>query len=63
MDTALKGTVGLRNGNGLISLNAILKYRHGSFAQVDNLPPIPHGRPRRIDNRNSVASNNRNFIA
>ena len=55
MDTALKGTAGLRNGYGLISLKAILKYRHGSFAQVDNLPPIPHGRPRRIDNRNSVA--------
>ena len=55
MDTALKGTAGLRNGNGLISLKAILKYRHGSFAQVDNLPPIPHGRPQRIDNRNSVA--------
>ena len=53
----------LRDGNGLISLKAILKYRHGSFAQVDNLPPIPHGRPRRIDNRNSVVSNNRNFIA
>ena len=58
-----KGTAGLRDVNGLISLKAILKYRHGSFAQVDNLPPIPHGRPRRIDNRNSVASNNRNSIA
>ena len=57
MDTALKGTAGLRDGNGLISLKAILKYRHGSFAQVDNLPPIPHGRPRRINNRNSVALN------
>ena len=55
MNTALKGTAGLRDVNGLISLKAILKYRHGSFAQVDNLPPIPHGRPRRIDNRNSVA--------
>ena len=63
MNTALKGTAGLRDVNGLISLKAILKYRHGSFAQVDNLPPIPHGRPRRIDNRNSVASNNRKFIA
>ena len=51
-----KGTAGLRDVNGLISLKAILKYRHGSFAQVDNLPPIPQGRPRRIDNRNSVAS-------
>ena len=57
MDTALKGTAGLRNGNGLIRHKAILKYRHGSFAQVDNLPPIPHGRPRRFDNRNSVALN------
>ena len=57
MNTALKGTAGLRDVNGLISLKAILKYRHGSFAQVDNLPPIPHGRPRRINNRNSVALN------
>ena len=63
MNTALKGTAGLRDVNGLISLKAILKYRHGSFAQVDIFPSIPHGRPRRIDNRNSVASNNRNFIA
>ena len=55
MNTALKGTAGLRDVNGLISLKAILKYRHGSFAQVDNLTPIPHVRPRRIDNRNSVA--------
>ena len=55
MDAALKGTAGLRDVNGLISLKAILKYRHGSFAQVDNFPPIPHGRPQRIDNRNSVA--------
>ena len=38
-----KGTAGLRDVNGLISLKAILKYRHGSFAQVDNLPPIPQG--------------------
>ena len=27
------GTDGLRDGNGLISLKAILKYRHGSFPQ------------------------------
>ena len=35
MDTAFykKDTVGLRNGDGLISRKAILKYRHGSFAQ------------------------------
>ena len=33
MNTALKGTAGLRDVNGLISLKAILKYRHGSFAQ------------------------------
>ena len=32
MDTAFKkDTAGLRDGNGLISLKAILKYRHGSF--------------------------------
>ena len=28
-----KGTAGLRDGNGLISLKAILKYRHGSLPQ------------------------------
>ena len=34
MDTAFKkGTAGLRDGNGLISLKAILKYRHGSLPQ------------------------------
>ena len=35
MDTAFykKDTVGLRDGDGLISRKAILKYRHGSFAQ------------------------------
>ena len=35
MDTAFykKDTVGLRNENGLICRKAILKYRHGSFAQ------------------------------
>ena len=34
MDTAFykKDTVGLRDGDGLISRKAILKYRHGSFA-------------------------------
>ena len=33
MDTAFykKDTVGLRNGDGLISRKAILKYRHGSL--------------------------------
>ena len=34
MDTAFKkDTVGLRDGNGLICIKAILKYRHGSFPQ------------------------------
>ena len=28
-----KGTAGLRDGNGLICLKAILKYRHGSLPQ------------------------------
>ena len=28
-----KDTAGLRNGNGFISLKAILKYKHGSFPQ------------------------------
>ena len=28
-----KGTAGLRDGKGLISLKAILKYRHGSLPQ------------------------------
>ena len=38
MDTAFKkGTAGLRDGNGLFSLKAILKYRHGSFAQKNKL--------------------------
>ena len=29
-----KGTAGLRNGNGLICLKAILKYRHGSKNEI-----------------------------
>ena len=29
-----KGTAGLRDGKGLISLKAILKYRHGSEPAV-----------------------------
>ena len=33
MNTALKRYGWLRDGNGLISLKAILKYRHGSFPQ------------------------------
>ena len=34
MDTAFKkGTAGLRDGNGFISLKAILKYRHSSLPQ------------------------------
>ena len=33
MNTALKRHGWLRDGNGLISLKAILKYRHGSFPQ------------------------------
>ena len=38
MDTAFKkGTAGLRNGNGFISLKAILKYRHGSLPQKNKL--------------------------
>ena len=38
MDTALKkGTAGLRDGNGFISLKAILKYRHGSLPQKNKL--------------------------
>ena len=37
MDTALKGTAGLRDGNGLISLKAILKYRHGSLTLKNKL--------------------------
>ena len=42
MDTAFykKDTVGLRNGDGLISRKAILKYRHGSFAQGFYRPQI-----------------------
>ena len=34
MDTALKRHGWLRDGNGLISLKAILKYRHGSEPAV-----------------------------
>ena len=38
MDTAFKkDTAGLRDGNGLISLKAILKYRHGSLPQKNKL--------------------------
>ena len=38
MDTAFKkGTAGLRDGNGLISLKAILKYKHGSLPQKNKL--------------------------
>ena len=38
MNTAFKkDTAGLRDGNGLFSLKAILKYRHGSFAQKNKL--------------------------
>ena len=38
MDTAFKKRHGwLRDGNGFISLKAILKYRHGSFAQKNKL--------------------------
>ena len=34
MDTAFKkGTAGLRDGNGLICLKAILKYSHGALPQ------------------------------
>ena len=33
MNTALKRHGWLRDGNGLISLKAILKYRHGSLPQ------------------------------
>ena len=42
MDTAFykKDTVGLRDGDGLISRKAILKYRHGSFAQGFYRPQI-----------------------
>ena len=41
MDTAFKkDTAGLRDGNGLISLKAILKYRHGSLTQVFYRPQI-----------------------
>ena len=35
-----KDTAGLRNGNGLISLKAILKYRHGSLTLVFYRPQI-----------------------
>ena len=27
------------------------------------IPPLPQGRQRRFDNRNSIASNNRNSVA
>ena len=38
MDTAFKkGTAGLRDGNGLICIKAILKYRHGSLPQKNKL--------------------------
>ena len=38
MDTAFKkGTAGLRDGNGFISLKAILEYRHGSLPQKNKL--------------------------
>ena len=40
MNTALKGTAGLRDVNGLISLKAILKYRHGSLTLVFYRPQI-----------------------
>ena len=41
MDTAFKkDTAGLRDGNGLISLKAILKYRHGSLTLVFYRPQI-----------------------
>ena len=35
-----KGTAGLRDVNGLISLKAILKYRHGSLTLVFYRPQI-----------------------
>ena len=38
MNTALKkDTAGLRDGNGLICIKAILKYRHGSLPQKNKL--------------------------
>ena len=37
MDTALKRHGWLRDGNGFISLKAILKYRHGSLPQKSKL--------------------------
>ena len=38
MDTAFKkGTAGLRDGNGLFCIKAILKYRHGSLPQKSKL--------------------------
>ena len=41
MDTAFKkDTAGLRDGNGLICLKAILKYRHGSLTLVFYRPQI-----------------------
>ena len=47
MDTAFykKDTVGLRDGDGLISRKAILKYRHGSFAQGFYRPQMVFYRP------------------
>ena len=42
MDTAFKkGTAGLRDGNGLFSLKAILKYKHGSLPQKSKLSRDP----------------------
>ena len=38
MDTAFKkDTAGLRDGNGLICIKAIIKYRHGSLPQKKKL--------------------------
>ena len=52
MDTAFKkDTAGLRDGNGLISLKAILKYRHGwlRIGRVEGKlscdPPTKHTKP------------------
>ena len=49
MDTAFKkDTAGLRDGNGFISLKAILKYRHGSLPQKSKLsraPSTKHTKP------------------
>ena len=40
MDTALKKARRLRDGNGLICIKAILKYRHGSLPLVFYRPQI-----------------------